>query len=47
MERIIKKEASMKDFDMSKPIIEVLGTEDDPCFGHHLVPVITYQKPSL
>ena len=27
----------MKDFDISKPIIEVLGTEDDPCFGHHLV----------
>lgn len=27
----------MDGVDLSKPIIEVLGTEDDPCFGKHLV----------
>lgn len=37
MKRKKHKKAKLGKVDLSKPLIEVLGTEDDPCFGHHLV----------
>lgn len=37
MKRKAKKKPSKKKLDLSKPIINIVGSKEDPCFGNHLV----------
>jgi TPP-dependent pyruvate/acetoin dehydrogenase alpha subunit len=31
-----KEKTDLKKYDLSKPLIEIIGSDEDPCFGDHL-----------